>query len=213
MNKTNNIERFSERYTSLTETDKNTFSRLANKLLSSSFICGGKETDKNDYYEALQKISLYQDYFSAIDYEVILHRNEKVIQLKSTEKYNHFIMKKNPSIVLLLLRRIYNTKAKEISLHENIIVTIEEVHNVIEEAGFLNRRINKTEFRDILRLFKRFSLIDNIGDVDRDDSMLILYPSIIFAAPYEDIVQIDTILRSYNNEEDNDETADEDFSD
>lgn len=213
MDKAKNMERFSRRYTSLTETEKNTFSRISNKLLSASFICESKETDRNDYYDALQRISLYQDYFSVIDYEVILHRNEKVIQLKSIEKYNHYNLKLNASIVLLLLRKLYAVKAKEISLHENIIVTIEEVHRAIEEIGYLSRRMNKTEFREIIRLFKRFSLLDNIGELERDDTMLVLYPSIIFAVPYEDIVQIDTMVRNYSREEDNNETIDEDPAD
>ena len=104
-------------------------------------------------------------------------------------------------------------KAKEISLHENIIVTIEEVHRAIEEIGYLSRRMNKTEFREIIRLFKRFSLLDNIGELERDDTMLALYPSIIFAVPYEDIAQIDTMVRNYSREEDNNETIDEDPAD
>jgi hypothetical protein len=141
---------------------------------------------------------------------VILHQNEKVIQLKSVENYNHFNLKLNESIVLLLLRKIYATKSREISLHENIIVTVEEVHDAVSEIGFLNRRMNKTDFREIIRLFKRFSLLENIGSLDSDDTMLVLFPSILFAVPYEDITQITTMIRNYGREEESDETADED---
>lgn len=213
MDKGKSIERFTRRYTALTETEKNGFSRIANKLLSNSFICESKDNDRSDYYEALQRVSLYQDYFTVLEYEVILHANEKVIQLKSTEKYNHYNLKLNESVLLLLLRKIYAAKAKEISLHENIIVSIEEVHNAVEEIGFLNRRMNKSDFRDVIRLFKRFSLLDNIGDIEQDDSMLVLYPSITFAAPYEDLLQIDTAIRNYGREEQSDETIDEDPAD
>ena len=172
-----------------------------------------RENDRNDYYDAQHRISCYQDYFAILDYEVILHQSEKVIQLKSREHYNHFNLKLNESIVLLLLRKLYAVKARDISLHENIIVTVEEVHDAVAEIGFLARRMNKTDFREIIRLFKRFALIDNIGSLDSDDTMLVLYPSILFAVPYEDITQITTMIRNYGREEESDETADEDIAD
>ena len=213
MNKSEIAEGFAKKYSRLNETEKNTFSRIANKLLSASFIVESRENDRNDYYDAQHRISCYQDYFAILDYEVILHQNEKVIQLKSREHYNHFNLKLNESIVLLLLRKIYAVKAREVSLHENIIVTVEEVHDAVSEIGFLNRRMNKTDFREIIRLFKRFSLLDNIGSLDSDDTMLVLYPSILFAVPYEDITQITTMIRNYGREEESDETADEDSAD
>lgn len=213
MNKADIAESFARKYSRLNETEKNTFSRIANKLLFASFICESRENDRSDYYDAQHRISCYQDYFAILDYEVILHPNEKVIQLRSKERYNHFNLKLNESIVLLLLRKIYAIRAREVSLHENIIVTVEEVHDAVTEIGFLNRRMNKTDFREIIRLFKRFSLLDNIGDLDSDDTMLVLYPSILFAVPYDDITQLGMMIRNYSREEESDETADEDPAD
>ena len=212
MDKVKNADHFARVYAHLNETERSEFSRIANKLLSSSFLCAQRDIDRNDYYEALQRISLYRDYFSVLDYEVISYSHEQVIQLKSTEKYNHLNLKLNESVVLLLLRKLYFQKSKEISLHENVILTIEELHDSIAEIGWLQRRMNKTELRGILRLFKRYSLIDNIGEIERDDSMLLIYPSIIHAVPYEEIVEIDKQIKAYGREEEN-ETVDEDTAD
>ena len=211
MNKAECAERFARKYNRLTETERNTFSRISNKLLSASFICESRQNDRNDYYDAVHRISYYQDYFAILDYEIIHHVNEKVIQLISTERYNHFNLKLDESIALLLLRRLYAVKAREIALHENIIITIEELHEAMEEIGFKNRRINKTDFREIIRLFKRFSLLDNVGDLDKDETMLVLYPSILFAVPYNDITELSTMIRNYKGE--SNETADEDSLD
>jgi hypothetical protein len=212
MDRSKCAEQFSRNYARLTETERSEFSRIANKLLSSSFLCGQKDGDREDYYAAERRLSLFRDYFAVTDYEVVYHSADKVIQLKSLEKYNHLSLKLNESVVLLLLRKLYAQKAREISLHENIIVTIGELHSTIEEIGWFSKRMNKTDFRSILRTLKRFSLIDNIGEVERDESLLLLYPSLIYAVPYEEITEIDRLIRSYGRE-DSDEAVDEDPAD
>ena len=72
--------------------------------------------------------------------------------------------------------------------------------------------MNKTDFRNILRILKRFNLIENIGELERDESMLILYPSLLYAVPYEEISEIDKLIRSYGREDAN-EIIDEDPAD
>lgn len=213
MDKAKSAERFGQLYQKLNETEKNTFSRISNKLLSSSFLCEGKENDRNDYYDAQSHLSLYQDYFAILDYEVIFHASEKVIQLKSTESYNHWNLKLNESVVLLLLRKLYAIKAREVSLNENIAVTVEEVHDAINEVGYLSRRMTKTDFREIIRLFKRFSLLDNLGNIDLDDCTLVLYPSIVHAAPYEDLTALSNMIRTYGREGEDRETSEQNSSD
>ena len=148
-----------------------------------------------------------------LDYEVAHYENDRVIQLRSLEHYNHLNLKLNESVLLLLLRKLYARHAREISLNENITVTVEEVHDAVMETGFLNKRLNKTDFREIIRLFKRFSLLDNIGDIDRDESMLVLYPTLNHAVPYEDLSELSMRIRKYGREEESSETTDEDTSD
>ena len=212
MDKTRNAESFARAYARLNETEKGNFSRIANKLLYASFICENKESDRNDYYEALKMISLLQDYFTILDYEVNLYKNDKVIHLRSLENYNHFNLKLNESVMLLLLRKIYALKSREISLNENVIVSVEEIHDAIAQIGYLDRRMGKSEFRDIIRLFKRFSLIENIGDIERDDSLIVIFPSVVYAVPYEELTQLDTMIKNYGREEQN-ETVDQDITD
>lgn len=213
MDKLKCAERFTSQYAKLNEGERTAFARIANKLLASSFLCEAKEADRNDYYDTQHRFSLYEDYFAIMEYELILHGAEKVIQLRSREHYNHLNLKLNESVLLLLLRKLYAVKAKELTLHENVVVNIEEVHDAILETGYLSRRMNKTDFREIIRLFKRFSLLDNIGDIERDDAMLVLYPSIVYAAPYEELTELSNKIRAYGGEEEDRETSDEDSAD
>ena len=212
MDKNINAERFGREFVRLNETEKNEFSRLANKMLAATFLCAERENDRKDYYAVLHKLSLYQDYFSIMDYEVINYTSEKVIQLYSRSNANHFKLKLNESVFLLILRKLYAIQAKDISLTDNIIVSMEQIHDSIAETGYFQKRINKTDLKDYIALFKRFSLVDTIGDVDKDDSMIILYPSLLHAAPYHEITEIDQAIRNYRGVKDN-ENADEDIID
>ena len=48
-------EEYAKGYIELTDTRKNTFSRLCNKLLNDNFIYAYKQDDRNDYYEILHQ--------------------------------------------------------------------------------------------------------------------------------------------------------------
>ena len=213
MDKQERIKQFSFQYARLTETEKNEFTRLANRLLSINYLCAKRESDHEDYYAVLSRISLYQNYFSVLDFEVLNHSRDQVIQLKNVEKMNHLRLKLNESVFLLVLRKLYARKMQTISLTDNISVLISEVHDALIEVGAHEKRIKKTEFLEMIRLFKRYALIDNIGEADKDDSILLLYPSLLYAVPYERIDEIDQRLRSYSREDEKDETAEENPAD
>ena len=63
-------EEYAKGYIELTDTRKNTFSRLCNKLLNDNFIYAYKQDDRNDYYEILSMKSLIENYFSMIDFVI-----------------------------------------------------------------------------------------------------------------------------------------------
>ena len=43
--------------------------------------------------------------------------------------------------------------------------------------------------------------------------MLVLYPSIVYAAPYEELTELSNKIRAYGGEEEDRETSDEDSAD
>ena len=55
-------EEYAKGYIELTDTRKNTFSRLCNKLLNDNFIYAYKQDDRNDYYEILNIGGFYKGY-------------------------------------------------------------------------------------------------------------------------------------------------------
>ncbi|WP_308698772.1 DUF4194 domain-containing protein, partial [uncultured Thomasclavelia sp.] len=103
----------------------------------------------------------------------------------------------NESLVLLLLRRCYYQKMQEISLLDNITITLEELHDAISETGIVDRRLNKGELKEIFRVLKRYNIIDLSSNSLEDNTIIIIYPTILYVLPIERIEEIDNILDDY----------------
>ncbi len=197
MNKSQQATTFYNRYGRLSDQKKEEFSRLCNKLLSYNYLCAARAKDQEDYYKIFSELELYRSYFALMDYVVEYHQVDKVINLYNQQNYNRYIFKKNESVVLLLLRRFYYQKMQEVSLLDQVTVTMEELHDAIQITGILEKRLNKGEMKDIMRLFKRYHIIDTTGQSDDDQSVIIVYPTILYVLPIQQLEELDNRLQEY----------------
>lgn len=188
---------FYNQFIRLTDTKKEEFSRLTNKLLSVNYLCANRPRDREDYYKVVADLDVYINYFLLMDYVLEHHSIDKVLNLYNNQNYNRYIFKKNESLVLLLLRRCYYQKMQEISLLDNITITLEELHDAISETGIVDRRLNKGELKEIFRVLKRYNIIDLSSNSLEDNTIIIIYPTILYVLPIERIEEIDNILDDY----------------
>jgi hypothetical protein len=201
---------FYQEYIKLTDVKKDEFSRLTNKLLSCNYMTASSLLDKDDYYKIISDFQLFESYFSLMDYVLEHHSHDKVIHIYNKQNYNHYHFKKNESIILLLLRRYYYTKMQEVSLLDDITMTLEQLHDAMISTGIYDKRLNKTELNDILRVLKRFNIIDLNGKSSDDQSLIIIYPTINYVLPIEKIEEIETRLQDYMKRGDDNEKTSED---
>lgn len=188
---------FYNQFIRLTDTKKEEFSRLTNKLLSVNYLCANRPRDREDYYKVVADLDVYINYFLLMDYVLEHHSIDKVLNLYNNQNYNRYMFKKNESLVLLLLRRCYYQKMQEISLLDNITITLEELHDAISETGIVDRRLNKGELKEIFRVLKRYNIIDLSGNCLEDNTIIIIYPTILYVLPIERIEEIDNIFDDY----------------
>ena len=188
---------FYNQFIQLTDTKKEEFSRLTNKLLSVNYLCANRPRDREDYYKVVADLDVYINYFLLMDYVLEHHSIDKVLNLYNNQNYNRYMFKKNESLVLLLLRRCYYQKMQEISLLDNITITLEELHDAISETGIVDRRLNKGELKEIFRVLKRYNIIDLSSNSLEDNTIIIIYPTILYVLPIERIEEIDNILDDY----------------
>ena len=201
-------------------TQQEKFKKAANKLLNKCFVVKKDEKSRNDYIFILEYKEQFEEYFDLLGYELKINENIGVVGLSNYDGRGRLNLRKIESIFLLILRLLYIEKKKELSMHNEVVVQTGDIHEKytmmkVEEKPY----IVKTDFKESIRLFKRYNIISNIDkDIGRSDCRIKIYPSVLFAVPVENINklydEINEKLDKYLNggiaDEEYDEDLDED---
>lgn len=176
-------------YERLTNVQKATFKDIANKLLASTFLARDKKDNKDNYYFVVSYKEVFDEFFAILGYEVKLDQGVGSIMLKSDQNTGFLKLRRDETIILLILRILYHERLKETSLNENVVITVLDIH---EKYNFLEikKRINKTDLVSALRLFRRFNLIETIGDITMSNTKVVIMPTIIYAINTEEITEV-----------------------
>lgn|SRR5690554_448688 len=188
MNKNQALKRLNEEFVVLKEAEKTVFSRIVNKLLQVNFITRKKIADANDYRFVLAYKEIFDAYFSLSDFELVIERHEEVLYIKNMSNFNHLRLKKAESILLLVIRMIYQSKMDVITLDENVEIYLSEIHDELAKVGYLdNKRMTKETLKPSLQLLRNYNIIDYMDRRLNDDARIKIYPTILF------VVRTDTI--------------------
>ena len=176
-------------YERLTNVQKATFKDIANKLLASTFLARDKKDNKDNNYFVVSYKEVFDEFFAILGYEVKLDQGVGSIMLKSDQNTGFLKLRRDETIILLILRILYHERLKETSLNENVVITVLDIH---EKYNFLEikKRINKTDLVSALRLFRRFNLIETIGDITMSNTKVVIMPTILYAINTEEITEV-----------------------
>jgi len=192
MNKTIACRQFVELFNDLKESEKTNFSRISNKLLGCNYITKRKERDANDYLFIVGYKELFTAFFWLINFDLEVRRETEVVYIKNEEHYNHLNLKKDESILLLVIRLLYQRKKDLVTLDENVEITVGEIHDELTRIGFVDaKRIPKERLKPVLKLFKSFNIVDYLDKHNLyDDSRVKIYPTILHVIDLETITEI-----------------------
>lgn len=176
-------------YDNFNQTQKNNFQDVSNKLLTNTFLARDKENNRNDYYFLINYKDTFEEFFSILGYELKVDTQLGIAMLSGAAANNSIKLKRDETLVLLIIRILYHEKLKETSLNENIVISVEDIHtkyNYLE----IKKRINKTDLVGALRLFRRFNIIEVIGDIQQSTARVIIYPTILYAINTENVSEV-----------------------
>lgn len=172
---------FTTLYEKFNDKEKNMFSIVANKLLNNCFLSKDKKDNKDAYYFVLNYKRAFDEYFRIIDWEVVLIQDTGAVQLLSTTNKNLLRLKKTESVILILLRILYQEKISNFTDGGDLIkVRVDDIHQKYDSLEY-RKKIYKTDLVAILRMFRKFNLIEPLGDVTKGSCEIIIYPTILLA--------------------------------
>lgn len=194
--------------------DKDDFSRVCNRLLSSCFLCKRNETNKADYYFVMKYKEKFSECFSLLGYRLEINEEYGVIQLTNPQNYNRYNLKLFESILLLILRILYDEKRRELSVSDEVIVNVGDIHEKFLSLKIRDKMIDKTTFRNAISTMKRFQMIEILdNDLANEDSRIIIFDAILMAVRVEDIKLAYEKLENYKKGGKGSEEVDESEAD
>ena len=140
-------------------------------------------------------------------------RNESLQKIKKLTRLE--------TLLLLLLRLIYDEKQSRASLSRDIEVKLSEILNKFEVFKLLEKNLTDTEIKTSMKFLKRYKIIEKKnGEYTNPDTTFVIYPSIIHAFKNENLEEI---IKTYqpngrkkaphykeNDDEDMDDSSEED---
>lgn len=198
-----------ELFEGMLQKDRDEFRRVCNRLMSSCFLIRQNDQTKGDYYFVLRHREVFEHYLGILGYTLEINEQPGVIQLVNRENINHVHLKLQESIILLLLRILYDEKKRELSLSD-VVVNVGDIQEKYLSLKIREKQIDRTTMNNALRLFKRFNLVETLDrDLTQEDARILIYDSIIMAVRADDIRAVSELIARYRKER-GEETAEAD---
>lgn len=180
--------------------DQDEFRKIMNRLMSTGFILRRKEQTKSDYYFILRHRSVFERYLDVLSYQIDINEEYGVIQLLNRENYNHLQLTMHESIILLILRILFDEKKRELSLTD-VVVNMGDVQEKYLSMQIRSEQIGKTVMGNALKKFRRYSLVELLdGNNIREESRVLIYDSIMMAVRVDDIKRVSELLERYRKD-------------
>lgn len=202
-----------ELFEGMLQKDRDEFRRVCNRLMSTCFICKQNADTKSEYYFILRQRPVFERYLDVLGYTLEINEEYGVVQLVNRENYNHAHLKLYESIILLILRILYDEKKRELSLSD-VVINVGDIQEKYLSLKIREKQIDKTTMNNALRLFKRYNLVALLDkDLFQEDSRIVIYDSILMAVRVEDIKRVSDMIALYrkggtSNEDSEESTVD-----
>ena len=180
--------------------DQDEFRKIMNRLMSTGFILRRKEQTKSDYYFILRHRSVFEKYLDVLSYQMEINEEYGVIQLLNRENYNHMQLTMYESIILLILRILFDEKKRELSLTD-VVINMGDIQEKYLSMQIRSEQIGKTVMGNALKKFKRYNLVELLdGNNIREESRVLIHDSILMAVRVDDIRRVSELMERYRRD-------------
>lgn len=209
---------FEEKYNELSYSDQNAFGITINRILLKGFIV----RDIFDPREKIIKISpdyryiernyeLINEYLNFSNWSIEIDKILGVVSLVNLSGENHIRLDRETSLILFVLRMIYENERKESNLAgESIYITTPVLIRTMLEHGILmpGKKLTGRGIAKSLRLLASHNIITKVsGNYDEGSVAFYILPSICYALDNEKIRAMSLALDKEMSE--SEETSDE----
>ncbi|MEG1294155.1 MAG: DUF4194 domain-containing protein, partial [Clostridium sp.] len=193
---------FEERFDKLGMAEQEQFKRIVNWLLAHTFLLQAQydfsdhmRRSNPDYLFVEREFELFRDYLSYSGFGLERDSNYGVISLTSTLDFNRQKFDKITTLMVYVLRLIYEEEREKLSLSKDILTTTGDLIHKMISLGIMKKKPSDVILRDSLRNLNRFRIIDKTdGPWEAASTRLMILPTILFIVTNERISNMYALL-------------------
>lgn len=204
------LKMFEERFEKLNMTEQESFKRIVNWLLAHTYLLQGRyvfedhmKRTNQDYLFVERNFDLFQEYLGYTGFRLDRDSNYGVISINSEYDFNRVKLDKMTTLMLYVLRLIYEEEREKLSLSSDIFSTTGDLVHKMISLNIVKKKPSNIMIRDSLRTLNRFQVIEKIDGLwEEADTKFLILPTILFIVTNE---RISNMYQLIDEEESTDE--------
>ncbi len=175
--------------------------RVVNRLLGQTFLYQDVETDKDDYYFVHRYRPIFESLLEMAGFQLLHDDYHRIFQAISDYSYCRAHYRLDETLMIVVLRKLYEERVEHLSLANDPAVTIGEVREEFRTITGKERSLGIIQYELLLRRMRSLGLVDilegrmiNVRDAD---ARLRLRGSIRMILPVQTADELEAWLRKY----------------
>jgi len=187
--------------TALSEKARREIPRVMNRLLGQTFLYQEDEADKEDYYFVHRHRAVFTALLAVSGFTLLHDDYHRIFQVVSDFGDCRRRYKLDESLIILVLRKLYEEQSEQLSLAQDPVVTIGEIREEYRTITGKERVLGIGRYDAILRRLRRLGLIEQLDgrslDVHDSEARLRLRGSVKMILPVQTAEEMEAWLRRY----------------
>jgi len=187
--------------TGLPERTRRDAPRIVNRLLGQTFLYQDVETDKDDYYTVSRHRAVFEACLALAGFTLLHDDYHRIFQVVSEFSYCRTRYKLDESLMIVVLRKMYEEQAEQLRLATDPVVTVGEVREEYRTITGKARDLGVIQYEHILRRLRKLGLIDTLDgrsiNVRDSEARLRLRGSLKLILPVQATDEMEAWVRRY----------------
>jgi len=189
----------------LTEKARRDVPRVINRLLGGTFLYQDIDGDKDDYYFVHRHRAVFERLLHMSGFSLLHDDYHRIFQVVSEYSYSRARYRLDQTLMILVLRKLYDEKVTRLSLANDPVVTIAEVREEYRTVTGKERTLGVTQYTELLTRLRAMGLLETLEgrtiDVRNGEGRLRLRGSIRMILPIQTVDEMEAWMRRYRVEE------------
>ena len=187
--------------------------RVANRLLGQTFLYQDDEDDQEDYYLVYRHREVLAAVLGLAGFILCHDDYHRIFQVVSDMSYCRQRYRLDETLMIVVLRKLYEDRVERLSLAADPVVTVGEVCEEYRTITGNERDLGITQYEEILKRLKRLGLIEPLDgrtlDARDGEARLRLRGSVRMILPVQTADEMEAWLRKYRAAEANPESEED----